>query len=285
MSYLRSRLIHIYDMKHLLTLLFALSILPVCAQDYGTLYKKGVELIENKEYTWAIPVLEQALPLAGERGKFSILVNLAYSQMMTGELEKAIDNYSRAHALRPWENSVLFQRSSAYMQLGRIDEAINDCDRIIDAMPDNADALVTRAQAYMLKGEYKKTKDDLVKAITAEPGNTEARVGLVQLYRKEKKYDEAMVLIGLMIEEHPDNATLYIVRSDIERELGQTELALMDVSKAIEIDPENPEFHTLQAILYEMCDKKPAAARSRKKANALKLKKGPEQSNRTTGIF
>ena len=89
MSYLRGRLIHIFDMKHLLTLLFALSILPACAQDYSTLYKEGVKLIENKEYSKAIPVLEQALPLAGERGRFSTLVNLAYSQMMTGALDKA----------------------------------------------------------------------------------------------------------------------------------------------------------------------------------------------------
>ena len=77
-------------------------------------------------------------------------------------------------------------------------------------------------------------------------------------------------IVSFSAEEQPENATLYIVRSDMERELGQTELALMDVAKAIEIDPDNAGYYTLQAILYEECGKKSAAAKSRSKATALK---------------
>ena len=132
--------------------LLALFILPVCAQNYSTLYKEGVKLIEDKEYTKAIPVLEQALPLAGERGRFSTLVNLAYSQMMTGALDKAIGNYSKALSLRPGDSAVLLQRAGAYLQAGRIDEAITDCSLIIDNNAGNTDALLMRAQTYTLKG-------------------------------------------------------------------------------------------------------------------------------------
>lgn len=257
-------------MKRLLALLLAIYTLPGTAQNYSTLYKEGMKLIEEKEFAKAAHILEQALPLADGRTDFGLLVNLAYSQMMTGEYEKAAANYSKALELRPKENAVRFQRSGAYLQLGRLDDTIEECCGIINDIPDNTDALLMRAQAYTRKGEYSKAKEDLVRAITVAPTNTDARLGLVELYRKEQKYNEALVLTGLLIEEQPENATLYIVRSDMERELGQTELALMDVAKAIEIDPDNAGYYTLQAILYEECGKKSAAAKSRSKATALK---------------
>ena len=225
------------------------------AQDYNTLYKEGVRLVDEKEFAQAAKVFERALPLAGEAARFKTLVNLAYSQLMTG----AVDSYTKALELKPGETALLFQRANAYLQLERYDKAIEDCNGIMEQHPDNSAALLISAQAYMLKGEYDKAKDGFVKVMTLEPENTNAKLGLVQVYQKKEMFNEALALIGLMIEEEPSNPTLYIVRSDIEREMGLYELALLDNDEAIKLWPENPEYYTLRAILYEKLDNKKEA--------------------------
>ena len=161
-------------MRSYLFTILAICTLTGAAQNCSELFKQGVNHINNKEYSEAAQVLEQTAVLAGEGVDFGILVNLAYSQLMTGKPEKAVANYSKALELRPKEYEVLFQRANAYLMLKRTDKAIEDCNSIIKAQPENCDALLTLAQAYSENLEFEKAKEQFVRVITLAPHNNDA---------------------------------------------------------------------------------------------------------------
>lgn len=258
-------------MRLIATTILALVTAFATAQEYETLFAKGVEYIKEQNFESAAESFEEALPLAdGENEKFALHVNLAYSRMMAGYTDKALESYSEAIRLHGYDRNLLFQRAAAYMQAARPDDAIEDCNTIINNNPEDTEAMLMRAEAHMAKGENGKAQKGFIEVMNREPGNLNARLGLAMTYKNEKLYEKASLLIGLLIEEFPGNAALYIARSDIEREEGLFELALIDIDKAIEIDPDNAEYYTLQAILLENCGKRSAAAKSRNKAELLK---------------
>lgn len=257
------------------TIILVLATAFATAQEYSALFAKGVEYIKDKDFISAAECLEKALPLAdGENERFNLHLHLAYSRMMAGYTDMALESYSEAINIRGYERNLVFQRAAAYIQAMRHDEAIEDCNTIIRHNPDDTDAMLLRAQAHMAKGENSKAQKEFIEVMERKPDNLNARLGLAMTYKNGKLYEKASLLIGLLIEEFPENAALYIARSDIEREQGLYELALLDVDRAIGFDPGNAEYYTLQAILLENCGRKDAAAKSRNKAE--KLKNSPE---------
>ena len=262
---------HPYYMKQTIAIILILAAAIAPAQDFKTLYTEGIAHIKEKNYAKAAESFEQALKFAtGEEEQFGMYLNLAYSSMMAGYTDKALENYNRAIGLRGYDRALYFQRAATYMQAGHYDEAIEDCNTILHNTPDDTDAQLMRAQAYMTKGDNRKAREEFIAITERTPGNLNARLGLAMTYKNEKLYEKAMLLIGLLIEESPANAALYIARSDIERELEQYELALMDVEQAIALETDNAEYYTLQAILLEKCGKRSAATNSRKRAEKLK---------------
>ena len=259
-------------MRYLLAIILATCTFIGKAQNFNTLYKDGLKFIEAEEFGQAASILGQALSLADKQDKFKTLVNLAYSQLMTGEADKAVESYNKAIEIKPGEKALLFQRANTYMQAGDFDKAIEDCDSIIGHEPDNRDALLLRAQAYIQKGGYDKAKEGFVHVITLEPGNMSAKLGLVQVYQKKEMFNEALALIGLLIDEEPQSPTLYIVRSDVEREMGLYELALLDNKEAIRLCPDNAGYYMLRAILYEKLGNSKEAGKCRNKATSIKAR-------------
>ena len=177
-------------MKYPLAFILIFCSLQCMAQSKNDLLKEGVDHMEKHEYSKAAKIFEEATRLAGEDADFATLANLAYSQLMTGETEKAIANYSKALSLKPGEHAILFQRANAYMRLGMYDNAIEDCTGIVNESPDNTDAQLTLAHAYCEKGDNKRAKELFVNIMTLKPNENNAKLGLTHIYRKEGKYND-----------------------------------------------------------------------------------------------
>lgn len=241
------------------------------SQDYRTLCNNGIKNIADRKYKEATNCFKKATELSSsEQEKTYAYANLAYSQQMCGELEKALKSYNTAIGNDKDKIALMLQRANILLQLDSLEKALDDYNHILNQEPTNSSALFFRATIYTELDEYQKAKADYLKLLSIEPNNNNVKLGLAMLYKKERKFNESLTLLTLLIEDYPEIAEYYIARSNVERLMGQTELALMDVEKAIELEPENGNHYTLQSILLERLGKKEAARQSRFKAAKLK---------------
>jgi tetratricopeptide (TPR) repeat protein len=87
-----------------------------------------------------------------------------------GNLEKAIQDYSRAIELEPDYYLAHNNRGQAYQELGNFDAAIKDHTTAIALHPEEDLAYNNRGFDYNSLGEYHKAIEDLEKCVTLAPG-------------------------------------------------------------------------------------------------------------------
>ena len=251
-------------MRFTLTVLFFVLVQTMSAQVFRTLCNDGIKLIADRKYKEAAECFQKAAEeYSTEQEKTYAYANLAYSQQMCGELQKALKSYN--HAIGNDRNKValMSQRANILLQLDSLERALDEYNHILEKEPSNTGALFFRAGIYSETEKYEEAKADYIKLLSLEPDNANVKLGLAMLYKNENKLNESHTLLTLLIEENPERAEYYIARSNVERLMGYTELALLDVEKAIELEPENGNHYTLQAILYERLGKREAAKNSR----------------------
>ena len=258
-------------MRISVSILLLIVTLTAIAQDYRALCNEGIKHIADRKYREAASSFQKATELNNsEQEKTYAYANLAYSQQMCGELEKALKSYNIAIGDDTDKIALMLQRANILLQLDSLEKALNDYNHILRQEPTNSSALFFRANIYTEQDKYDKAKEDYLRLLSLEPNNDNVKLGLALLYKEERKYNESLTLLTLLIEENPAVAEYYIARSNVERLMGHNELALMDIEKAIELEPENGNHYTLQAILLERIGKKEAAKQSRYKAAKYK---------------
>lgn len=80
-----------------------------------------------------------------------------------GDLQKAVDAYSKAIALKPDAFAIYFVRGRALRQLDQLDLAIADFSSAITLKPDYAEAYNERGVTYIGKGDKEKYRADFKK--------------------------------------------------------------------------------------------------------------------------
>ena len=98
-----------------------------CANIFGIYYNSGLK-IEPDNY------IELDL-----RGKL---------HLQNGNIDKAINDFSKAIEIKPDDPEILKNRAKVYCQKGNINEAIIDLSRVIELKPDDAEALGILDIAY-----------------------------------------------------------------------------------------------------------------------------------------
>lgn len=259
-------------MRNAIIILLLILTQATSAQIYRTLCNDGIKHIANRDYKQATECFLKAVEQSStEKEKTYAYANLAYSQQMCGDLQKAIKSYDSAIGDDKSKIALILQRANIFLQIDSLEKALNDYNIVLEQEPSNPGALFFRADIYTNINEYEKAKADYIKLLSLEPDNNNVKLGLAMLYKKENKLNESFTLLTLLIEDNPETAEYYIARSNVERLMGHTDLALLDVEKAIELEPENGNYYTLQCILLERLGKREAARKSR--INAAKYKK------------
>lgn len=251
-------------MRYTVLILLLVLTQTLSSQIFRTLCNDGIKHITNRNYKEAVACFQKATEQSStEQEKTYAFANLAYSQQMCGELQKALKSYSSAIGDDCNKIALMLQRANILLQMDSLDRALEDYNAIISKEPSNTSALFFRASIYSEMKRYEEAKADYIKLLALEPDNDNVKLGLAMLYKNENKLNESHTLLTLLIEDNPQTAGYYIARSNVERLMGHTELALLDVEKAIELEPENGNHYTLQNILLERLGKKEAAKRSR----------------------
>ena len=131
---------------------------------------------------------------------------------MIGQMDKAIEAYSKAIELNPAYAGVYNNRGIAYNKTGKSAPAIADFNKAIELKPDFAEAYNNRGNAYSNIGEYDNAIQDYDKAVARRPNFAKAYYNRGLAYARKGEYDRAIVDFDKTIELKPDDAEAYMNR-------------------------------------------------------------------------
>lgn len=199
----------------LLTLSFAFSILPACANSVESAQTESQAAgpIAENSAKGSRPVLSLPffLPQDHDEKHCSIPDNLrtAFVNQKNGNYEEAIALYKHVLDKDPGNVQAANNLAVCFKQLGLLDEAIGEYKKLLVQHPNKAELITNLGSAYAKKGDLNKSFDCYYQAILLKPSYAPAHFNLAHAYTRMSNLDNA-------IEEH---------------------------TKAIALDPNNANYH------------------------------------------
>ena len=80
--------------------------------------------------------------------------------MKKQQYEVAVNDYTRAIALSPNDETTFYNRGASYEKLGALDEVINDFTMVLNIDPNHVNAAYARAACHNRKGLFSEAIDD-----------------------------------------------------------------------------------------------------------------------------
>jgi len=91
------------------------------------------------------------------------------SNLNTGKLEKAFEDFNRAIKIDPQLAGGYLGRANTLNMMGRYEKSIEDYNTVLEIDPKLANAYINRAIAYSHLGEYEKAIADYEKGLELDP--------------------------------------------------------------------------------------------------------------------
>jgi tetratricopeptide (TPR) repeat protein len=202
--------------------------------------------LTKQDYSQAFSALDQAVKNEPENPKPYSFRGLLHS--WRGEHKEAIDDLSKAiemcHGRKGCTDYLdFFTRAKSYNALKEIDKAIEDFTKAIELRPLEAEAYRRRGKLYMMeKQDLNLALADLDRAVSLDPTDAagfQLRGATLIAKGKLEKNNELVVKgiidMGKAIEIEPENIDLLEVRAAAYEMLGEGEKAKADQKKAEEI--------------------------------------------------
>lgn len=169
---------------------------------------------------------------------FVLGLNFNFPERATeGELQDAVDYYSRALDLDPSNEEALISRGRAYQWLKKYDLQIADMDRWVKLKPGQEDALVARAMAFENALRFKEALADFNEVQRRFP-DADIYQNRAILHSDMGNYKlsiaDSTKAIELMKNPRPGP---YFNRAGAYEALGKTKEALLDWQTVLQIDP------------------------------------------------
>lgn len=185
--------------------------------------------------------LEITLPLNGSRARAQTLSNLASAYRAQGNLSKAVELFTEAHALDPLNPQVHVGRAIVYQQLGRYEDAEAGFLTAIELQPNLAVAYINLGALYKAQNKTEAAIAEYEKAITYNPLFPQAYYNLGIALRSmarnreaKEAFEKAVDLEPSFIAARINLGILYAERKDIEEAIAQFEAVLT-------YDPDNAQ--------------------------------------------
>lgn len=175
------------------------------------------------------------------------------ASVQKGDLDRAIQDFTRAIELKPDFVGAYTRRGVAYRKKGDLDHAIQDFTAAIRLKPDLPEAHTLRGYAYTEKGDLDRAIRDFTRAIALKPGIPEAYGRRGNAYGKKGDLDRAIQDFTRAIELKPDLSETYSSRGEAYTKKGDWQRALADLTKAMDANPDRPQLANNIAWLLATC--------------------------------
>ena len=166
------------------------------------------------------------------------------------ELEKAIEEYTKAIELDPKNAEAYRGRGNSYRRLFKDTEALADLNKAIQLNPKDSTAYRGRGSTYAGMRRYELAIADYNKAIELDPKNSDAYASRGNVYQSMSKFPQAIADYNKAIELDPKNSDAYANRGFYYLKRGKFTQSLADLNKAVELEPKNSRSYINRAAFY-----------------------------------
>ena len=172
--------------------------------------------------------------------------------LATGQPKRAVEDLTKALALRPDETTALHVRATAHTALRDLPAAIRDYDRVLELKPDHAPALNNRANLKKQLGQLEGAMEDFERGIKDHPRQVGFRVGHAQTLMAMGRFKEAVLDGDRAVEIAPEMAIAWHLRGVARMRSRDFEGALSDLTQSITVDRagEIPRNYAFRAEVY-----------------------------------
>ena len=103
------------------------------------------------------------------------------------------------------ETQIIFDEANQFMDVGELDNAIELFTKVVKQSPEFAEGWNKRATVYFLKGELNKSISDIEKTLNLEPRHFGALDGLAEIYLMQDDFVGAAVIYRRILEIIPSS--------------------------------------------------------------------------------
>ncbi|MGC2063253.1 MAG: tetratricopeptide repeat protein [Thermodesulfovibrionales bacterium] len=168
-----------------------------------------------------------------------------------GQMDRAIEDYSKAIALDPSYVRAYANRGFVFEKIGRLDNAIADYDKVIFLNPGESQSYNSRGVIFENMGLSDKAIADYDKAIDLNPSNADLYFNRGNAYDALGRTDKALADYDRAIGLNPRDAQAYNNRGLVFEKTGDLDKAIADYDKAITLDPSNAEAYNNRLAALE----------------------------------
>lgn len=252
----------------------ALSVKSEKLQFFDLYLERGKAYRKVGEIELSIADISMCFELQKNNTKPKILASafseLGLSFFIKGQLEEAIDRFSKAIELDPNQALYFNYRGKAntalcYFEQAEIDfnqalnldpssltflhnrglnalasgdgeEALNDIEIALQGDPENSEFIFSKGRAYLVKKNYEQAKNLFIQSVQINK-NPEVLIELGQVLYKLNLYEEALMYTNQLLELVLDDYNAIHLKALIQKSLKNYSDALISLEKAIELNP------------------------------------------------
>lgn len=151
-----------------------------------TIFEKGIELSNNKQFKESISLFQQALLVNPNNQSAFYYLGLAYQNI--GDPNLAFQNYSKCLALNPNHQKALFNRGALYSNYGKFNEALVDLDKYIKLNTQDVNAYFYLGNVYFGLKKYDESIQyfNIVLRFNKQFSDAHFNIGMAQIYKNNK---------------------------------------------------------------------------------------------------
>jgi lipoprotein NlpI len=223
-------------------LLVAVLVMAQAKPDPQAMYKAGYDARIAGDYSAAIRLLSAAIG-SGKLNNNDLATsynNRGMAFAATGELDKAIADYSAAIKIAPAYGPAYLNRGNVYSEQGKLDAAIAEFDMLIKLFPDYVLPYNSRGAAYYRKGELDKAIADFDAAIRLKPDYGNAFWNRARAYGRKGDRKQSLADFDAAVRFKPKEPGVLVDRATAREALKNVSGAIADLDAAIALDPKVP---------------------------------------------
>jgi tetratricopeptide (TPR) repeat protein len=183
-----------------------------------------------------------------------------YARYLDSKWDKALEDFNKAYALNPDNQTTVHIRAICLDKAGRKEESLQAYQEYDRKFPPNADVLFQMGNLLI---NMKRTPEAIAcyeKSAAINPQNIDCWNNLANGYFNEKDYPKAEEGFSKALSINPNAVPCLNNRGAVRLTTAKWEDAIADFSKSLSLDANQPGIYRYRSMAYERVGKKEAAA-------------------------
>jgi tetratricopeptide (TPR) repeat protein len=208
--------------------------------------------------------LDENLPPGRHRLHRSVLLyNAGQVYARTGQLQRAVEQYTQAMEMDPSYSEYYNDRGNLYLKMGRLPEAERDYQQAIELSPPYPEVWFNLGQCHARQERTAEAERAFARAVDLDPDRAEAWTNLARARQALGRPDEALAAYDAALAADPASpASAFVLanRAALRLARGRGDEALADLDRAVELAPQHPGLQRNRQLAMRALGREPALA-------------------------